>query len=120
MTWSCPKAPRQLTPPVYFLDQIPKALSQTIEGEKMSDCPHPNSTLIRENMIVLDIVSTFKSTQAVFKLWEEKTGECICCNALFESLDTFAAKYGLDLCSFLDDLENAAIIIDKPSEGTHP
>lgn len=75
----------------------------------MTDDFHPGPALIQPYMTVLDIVSTFRSTEAVFKQWDEKAGECICCNALFEPLEIAAAKYNLDLVTLLNDLEKAAI-----------
>jgi hypothetical protein len=58
-------------------------------------------------MTVLDIVSTYSATQAVFKRWDARAGECICCNALFEPLETVAEKYNLDLSALIQDLKNA-------------
>ena len=59
-------------------------------------------------MTVLDIVSTYSAAQEVFKRWDDRAGECICCNALFESLDAVAEKYNLDLAALVQDLRNAA------------
>ena len=59
-------------------------------------------------MTVLDIVSTYSAAQEVFKRWDDRAGECICCNALFESLDAVAEKYNLDLAALVQDLQNAA------------
>ena len=58
-------------------------------------------------MTVLDIVSTYNATQDVFKRWDARAGECICCNALFESLDVVAKKYNLDLAALVQDLKKA-------------
>lgn len=58
-------------------------------------------------MTVLDIVSTYNATQDVFKRWDTRAGECICCNALFESLDAVAKKYNLDLAALVQDLKKA-------------
>lgn len=63
---------------------------------------------IEPGMIVLDIVSTYSATQEVFKSWDDRAGECICCNALFESLEMVAEKYNLDLAALVRDLHNAA------------
>lgn len=63
---------------------------------------------IEPGMIVLDIVSTYSAAQEVFKRWDDRAGECICCNALFESLDAVAEKYNLDLAALVQDLRNAA------------
>ena len=57
-------------------------------------------------MTVLEIVSRYRSTQAVFKQYDVVAGECICCNALFEPLGTVAARYGLDLGQLIRELED--------------
>jgi hypothetical protein len=70
-----------------------------------------NSSLIsaiEPGMTVLDIVSTYSAAQEVFKSWDDRAGECICCNALFESLETVAEKYNLDLAALVQELRNAA------------
>ncbi len=63
---------------------------------------------IRYEMTVLDVVSRHRKTEAVFKQYDEQAGECICCQALFEPLSKVAARYGLNLEKFLEDLEDAA------------
>jgi hypothetical protein len=60
-------------------------------------------------MIVLDIVSAFPATVEVFKKWDGRAGECICCNALFESLEDVTQRYDLDLSDLLIDLNQAAV-----------
>ncbi|HOO91304.1 MAG TPA: hypothetical protein PLA74_10820 [Syntrophales bacterium] len=39
---------------------------------------------------VLDVISRFRQTERVFKKYDEIAGECICCQALFESLGDVA------------------------------
>jgi hypothetical protein len=58
---------------------------------------------------VLDVVSEHPETEAVFKEYDKKAGECICCQALFCSLEETARRYGLDLESFIRDLRAAAL-----------
>ena len=65
--------------------------------------------LISSKMTVLDTVATWKETQVVFKRYDALAGECICCNALFESIQDMAKKYDLDLTTLLAELEAAAI-----------
>ena len=60
---------------------------------------------IRPEMTVLDVLSRFRRTEAVFRKYDEKAGECICCNALFEPLKNLAAKYHLNLDNLLRELE---------------
>ena len=59
-------------------------------------------------MTVLDVVSRYRETEAVFREYDKKAGECICCRALFETLADVAAKYGLDLEQLLADLNKVA------------
>jgi len=63
---------------------------------------------IHPDMTVLDIVVGFKETLDVFKEYDKKVGECICCNALFLPLRELADKYNLSLEKLLYKL-NAAI-----------
>jgi hypothetical protein len=56
-------------------------------------------------MTVLDVISKYRQTESVFKQYDQQAGECICCQALFESLQDVAAKYNLDLEELLTDLE---------------
>lgn len=62
---------------------------------------------IEPGMTVLDIVSTYSAALDVFKRWDGRAGECICCKALFESLETVAEKYNLDLPALIQDLREA-------------
>ena len=54
---------------------------------------------------VLDVLNTYRHAEAVFRKYDKRTGECICCNSLFESLRALAAKYDLNLDSLLEELE---------------
>lgn len=60
---------------------------------------------IRPEMTVLDIISKYRETEAVFKRYDDKAGECICCQALFDTVQDVAQKYGLDLTELMSDLE---------------
>jgi hypothetical protein len=62
---------------------------------------------IHPEMTVLDVVSKYRKTEAVFKQYDQQTGECICCRTLFEPLKNVAVRYGLDLKKLLSDLETA-------------
>ncbi len=61
---------------------------------------------IYPEMTVLDVVSLYRKTEAVFKKYDELAGECICCQALFDPIKKVAERYGLDLERLLADLEN--------------
>lgn len=56
-----------------------------------------NTPPITPDMTVLDIISTYRETEDVFRRYDHQAGECVCCNALFDTLQDVAAKYGLNL-----------------------
>jgi len=62
---------------------------------------------IDPRMTILDVVSRWRETEAVFKRYDAQAGECICCQSLFESVEDVARKYHLDLEGFVADLEAA-------------
>jgi hypothetical protein len=64
---------------------------------------------ITAGMIVLDIVSEYPATEAVFKSYDEQVGECICCQMLFESVQQVTEKYNLDLNELLGKLNSASV-----------
>jgi len=63
---------------------------------------------IHPEMTVLNIVSKYRETEAVFKNYDKKAGVCICCHALFEPLSKVAERYGLNREKLMADLESAA------------
>jgi hypothetical protein len=71
---------------------------------------------LHPGMTVLDVVSRYRETEAVFKRYDEQAGECICCQALFESVQDVAKKYHLDLTELLADLESVVPV--TLGEGT--
>lgn len=62
---------------------------------------------ITADMTVLDIVNRYRNTESIFKKYDEQTDECICCQALFDSLRDVADRYKLNLDQLLLDLEDA-------------
>ncbi|NLD36976.1 MAG: hypothetical protein GX654_08910 [Desulfatiglans sp.] len=62
---------------------------------------------ISPHMTVLDIVSENRSAIDVFKRYDAQAGECICCSSLFETLENVVEKYGINLNTILNDLNNA-------------
>lgn len=65
---------------------------------------HENG-IIKPHMTILDIVSRYGQTEAIFKEYDEKAGVCLCCQALFEPLKAVAKRYELDLDHLIADLE---------------
>lgn len=64
---------------------------------------------ITADMAVLDIVSEYPATEAVFKSYDKQVGECICCQMLFESVRQVTEKYNLDLGEVLEELNSASV-----------
>lgn len=65
-------------------------------------------THIRPEMTILDVVSRYRQAEAIFAKYDEKAGVCLCCEALFDSLQETAERYGLNLEKLLTDLNTAA------------
>ncbi|MDD2219131.1 MAG: hypothetical protein PHO79_08235 [Desulfoplanes sp.] len=59
---------------------------------------------ITPRSIVLDIVSAHPDSEAVFRSYDQRAGECVLCNALFETLEELSQKYDLDLQEILTRL----------------
>ncbi len=64
-----------------------------------------NKTKIHKAMTILDILSTCRETEAVFRKYDKKAGVCLCCEALFDSLEDISTKYGVELNSLIEELE---------------
>jgi hypothetical protein len=64
-------------------------------------------SIIASGMTILNVVSKYRHTEAVFKQYDDKAAVCLCCHALFDSLEDLADKYGLDLEQITVDLQAA-------------
>lgn len=62
---------------------------------------------ISANMTVLEILSEYPETEAVFRSYDERAGECVCCQMLFETVQHIARKYNLELSKLLTKLNDA-------------
>jgi len=62
---------------------------------------------ISGEMTILDIISDYPQTEAVFKSYDTKAGECICCQMLFESVESIIERYRFDREEVLEKLNNA-------------
>lgn len=60
---------------------------------------------ITPDMTVLEIIDRYRTTESVFKKYDEQAGVCICCQALFETLKDVSEKYGIDLNQLMTELE---------------
>jgi len=64
-------------------------------------------------MTILDIVSRYRETEAVFKRYDKLAGACLCCQSLFESIEDVALQYGLNIDDLISDLV-VSIQSEKP------
>jgi len=65
--------------------------------------------IIAPGTMMLDIVSRWPTTEAVFRRYDEKAGVCLCCTCLFDTLEDIASRFSLDLKVLLHDVEEAAL-----------
>jgi len=68
----------------------------------------PERKRILPEMKILEVVDRYSETEGVFKKYDSLAGVCLCCSALFESLQDTAEKYGLNLEMLMDELEATA------------
>ena len=66
------------------------------------------SAVIRKEMSILDVLCDHPEAQEVFRGYDQVVGECVMCNHLFETLEEFTAKFGLDCEDLLARLRAAA------------
>ena len=63
---------------------------------------------ISPEMTVLEVIHRHRQAETVFKKYDEQAGACICCQALFDTLEEIAGKYNLGLKGLLLELEAVA------------
>jgi hypothetical protein len=76
---------------------------------------------IAPETLMIDIISHYRQTEAIFKHLEEKTGTCVLCEGLFLSLKDAARQFGFDLGDVLGNLRSAIGPEDgciRPSDST--
>lgn len=64
-------------------------------------------------MSVLDVVAACRETETVFARYSEWVGRCLCCEALFDTLEQVAESHGFDLAVLIADLEAAASTVGR-------
>ena len=67
----------------------------------------PNESITPE-MTLLEVLHQHRQTEAVLRRYEGEAQGCLLCQALFDTLEEAAAKYGLDLERLLQDLREVA------------
>ncbi len=65
----------------------------------MTDDRSAEIPAISPDMTILDVVSKYRSTETVFKQYDEPAGVCLCCQALFEPLTGVFPEQRFELLS---------------------
>jgi hypothetical protein len=81
----------------------------------MESIPKDSGPLLDTAMSVLDVLVQDRRTEAVFRSYGDKIGVCLCCEALFLSLEEVASTYGLNREALLRDLEAC---LDTPPDSS--
>ena len=82
--------------------------------------------IITPAMTILDVVSRYRETEAVFKRYDKLTGACLCCQSLFKTLQEVARHDGLNLNALILALEhcinaqNPEGLPENPAGGPSP
>ena len=69
-------------------------------------------------MTLLEIMYRWRASETVFRAYESQAGVCLCCQALFDTLEDVARRYRLDLKTLLADLQT--LIQTLPPEPREP
>ena len=69
--------------------------------------------LVTPDMTILDVVSKYRSTDKIFKQYDEAAGVCICCEALFDPIKDVAVRFNLNLDRLMSELRDQ--VAQEPS-----
>ncbi|MBN1829877.1 MAG: hypothetical protein JW884_12145 [Deltaproteobacteria bacterium] len=64
--------------------------------------------LITADMTLVAVMEQFPAAEAVFRMYDSQAGTCLCCQALFDTIDDIVERYGLDGDALLRELREAA------------
>ena len=73
---------------------------------------------VTPGMTLLEVIYQWRASESVFTAYETQAGVCLRCQALFDTLEEAAQKYGLDLDKLLADLNALVQILDSAQEKT--
>jgi hypothetical protein len=72
---------------------------------------------VTPGMTLVEVMSQWRSSEAIFQAYEPQAGTCLRCHALFETLEEAAQKYHLDLDQLLADLNALARSLDAGQDA---
>jgi hypothetical protein len=59
------------------------------------------------DMILLDIVSRWPTSEMLFRRYDEKAGVCLCCTYLFDTVKGIAERFALNLTGLMKEIKDA-------------
>jgi hypothetical protein len=77
---------------------------------------HTDRNPVTPQMTLVEILSQWRASEAIFIAYEAQAGTCLRCHALFDTLEEAAQKYNLDLAKLVADLNALAQILDAAQE----
>lgn len=63
--------------------------------------------MLTKDMIILNIVADYPSTEDVFRSYDDIAGKCTMCSNLFDTLEEFASMYNISLDDLINKLEKS-------------
>ncbi|TJX14582.1 hypothetical protein E9840_05805 [Tissierella creatinini] len=61
--------------------------------------------MLTKDMIILNIVADYPTTEDIFRTYDEIAGKCTMCHNLFDTLEEFSLMYKIDLDDLIGKLE---------------
>jgi hypothetical protein len=68
-------------------------------------------------MTLVEVMTQWRSSEAIFQAYEPQAGTCLRCHALFDTLEEAAQKYNLNLVQLVADLNALARKLDANEAG---
>jgi hypothetical protein len=82
----------------------------------MNQSDHTNPGPVTPQMTLVEVMTQWRASEAIFQTYEAQAGTCLRCHALFDTLEEAALKYNLDLTKLLADLNALAQILDSAQD----
>ena len=85
----------------------------------MNKPDHTAQGPVTPQLTLVEVMTQWRSSEAIFQAYEPQAGTCLRCHALFDTLEEAAQKYHLNLEQLLADLNALARQLDA-DEGKTP
>ncbi len=74
----------------------------------MNQSNHTDQGPVTPQMTLVEVMTQWRASEAIFKAYETQAGTCLRCHALFDTLEEAAQKYNLDLTKLVAELNALA------------